>query len=493
MILFGGQSRFENSNETWEYNGKSWRKIITPSEDKLPLPRLGHTLTYDKSRQVTLLFGGILATSQTLDNCASGIILSTDSANCFVNDTWEYDGIRWQETSPSNVEGNEKPLPRWRHATAYDESRGKAVFFGGQNNVSYDDTWEYDGQDWIQVNEIDPEGDEKPLARGGHAMTYDRHRKRVLLYGTHFALHADAYIWEYDGSSWKKHLPEDPEKDGHAPWGYNHGFAYDSRRNVTVLFGGLFDRRVNGEDCSGLLNQEFICMRGATWEYHEKSWKNIYSDSPNITSYPDSRFWAGATFDKTRKVGILFGGSKSGYEVGSDCGNGTQAFLHVGEGHCIQNDTWEYDGDRWNEIIPLDLEEDGNPIPRKGPGITYDSHREVTVLFGGIGTTQPQNTYLSDTWEYNGVSWQDKTPANIVEGTYPSARRLHAMAYDDVRNVVVLFGGQNNSSAYLDDLWEYDGSSWNRVNIVDPEGDGNPTARWSSIAFDEKREVMLDL
>src|SRR5262245_15594296 len=43
----------------------------------------------------------------------------------------------------------------------------------------------------------------------------------------------------------------------------------------------------------------------------------------------------------------------------------------------------------------------------------------------------------------------------------PEARYDHAMAYDPVRNVTVLFGGQIRESVSLD-TWEWDGASWNR-------------------------------
>ena len=43
----------------------------------------------------------------------------------------------------------------------------------------------------------------------------------------------------------------------------------------------------------------------------------------------------------------------------------------------------------------------------------------------------------------------------------PPSRRSHGMAYDSARGVVVMFGG--NSAGFLDDTWEYDGTTWTEV------------------------------
>jgi hypothetical protein len=104
--------------------------------------------------------------------------------------------------------------------------------------------------------------------------------------------------------------------------------------------------------------------------------------------------------------------------------------------------------------------------------MTYDSLREVVVLFGGSG--------LYDTWEYNGTDWVQRNPAN-----HPSAGGNSAMSYDSARGVTVLFGG----GTYLDDTWEYDGTHWTQRNPVthpSPRGRMNmvfDTARGMAVIF----------
>ena len=63
---------------------------------------------------------------------------------------------------------NSGPAPRFGHAMAYDEVRGRTVLFGGDNRGSslLGDTWEWDGNDWTQANDVGPGG------RSGHAMAF---------------------------------------------------------------------------------------------------------------------------------------------------------------------------------------------------------------------------------------------------------------------------------------------------------------------------------
>ncbi|MCG3130739.1 MAG: hypothetical protein FLDDKLPJ_01511 [Phycisphaerae bacterium] len=96
---------------------------------------------------------------------------------------------------------------------------------------------------------------------------------------------------------------------------------------------------------------------------------------------------------------------------------------------------------------------------REDHAMAYDSARGVTVLFGGY--FNPFGA-LGDTWESNGVEWQ---PA-AYSGPSPGGRQGHALGYDPVRRVTVLFGGYDGS-ADLTDTWEWDGRTWIR-RAVDP-------------------------
>ena len=105
-------------------------------------------------------------------------------------------------------------------------------------------------------------------------------------------------------------------------------------------------------------------------------------------------------------------------------------------GKCVsskyEQDLWEWDGVKWNELTPA-------PIPPLWPSardylkMAYDSTRRTVVMFGG----SDGNVLTEDIWEWNGTTWANLTPP----GTKPCGRQFHAVAYDSTRNRVLVFGG----------------------------------------------------
>ncbi len=131
-------------------------------------------------------------------------------------------------------------------------------------------------------------------------------------------------------------------------------------------------------------------------------------------------------------------------------------------------DTWEWDGASWVNVTPA-----VSPPARSGHAMAYDSARGRVVLFGG---RPPYGDYPADTWEWDGTTWVDVTPA-----VSPPGREAPAMAYDSARGRVVLFGGANRG--YLDDTWEWDGTAW--VNVTPAV---NPLARYfHALVYDSAR------
>ena len=131
-------------------------------------------------------------------------------------------------------------------------------------------------------------------------------------------------------------------------------------------------------------------------------------------------------------------------------------------------DTWEWDGTTWAEVTPAT-----SPLGRFGQAMAYDSTRGRVVMFGGAGDSGD----LGDTWEWDGTTWVPRTPV-----TSPPPREYGALAYDGARGRAVLFGGFGGSS-YLADTWEWDGDAW-----VERASASHPTGReWQVLAFDEDR------
>ena len=110
--------------------------------------------------------------------------------------------------------------------------------------------------------------------------------------------------------------------------------------------------------------------------------------------------------------------------------------------------------------------------------MAFDSARGKTVLFGGQDSS---DTFLDETWEWDGTRWTHQTPPSG-----PSARAGHAMVFDGAHGKTVLFGGQNGSTI-LGDTWEWDGTHWaQRMPALSP-----PAHTGQAMAYDSTRGRTL--
>ncbi|MGC9084298.1 MAG: Kelch repeat-containing protein, partial [Anaerolineae bacterium] len=264
---------------------------------------------------------------------------------------WEYDGSSWRPLHPAHM-----PFLVRKARMAYDQARRRIVAGGMVGDYYESETWEYDGNDWYRVLFWYP----------GYAaarMVYDQARERVLLFGGFVGGRGwSGYsnrTWEYDGSNWiQVHTTYTPTCRAHL------GLAYDSDRQVTVLFGGY-----GGPPCTPDV-QTF----SDTWEYDAQGWHLI-----TPTHSPQARDGHAMVYDSRRKVTVLFGG--------------------WGRGGVYLNDTWEYDGSDWHLVTPT-----LSPSPRADPAMAYDAARGVVVLFGGHGSDA--GVHYADTWVYDGTTWR---------------------------------------------------------------------------------------
>ncbi|MBK9386617.1 MAG: hypothetical protein IPN34_17530 [Planctomycetes bacterium] len=134
-------------------------------------------------------------------------------------------------------------------------------------------------------------------------------------------------------------------------------------------------------------------------------------------------------------------------------------------------ETWVWEQGAWRIVSPPN-----SPSYRLNHSLAYDSVRDRVVLFGGWG-----GQYLADTWEYDGTSW-----APVLTANHPSPRAFHRMAFDAARGRIVLFGGTNSAQEY-GDTWEYDGIDW---TIRTPQH--SPAPRFNhALAYDEARQNVV--
>lgn len=91
------------------------------------------------------------------------------------------------------------------------------------------------------------------------------------------------------------------------------------------------------------------------------------------------------------------------------------------------------------------------PPPRANASLAYDNINQTVLLFGGVGAA-PQGD-LNDTWKWDGTGWNNLHPANA-----PEARNTASIASSP--NQVVLFGGVTKNGGAAGDTWTWDGKNW---------------------------------
>ena len=295
------------------------------------------------------------------------------------------------------------PAGRETAVMVYDEKREVILMHGGlaPDGYSYSDTWEWDGETWRLVSIDGP-------PRKEHRMAYDVARDRTVLYGGRSVVGwKNGYInedelWEWDGASWS-HI-----ETGSAEPLIIFTMVYDRERRKIIRHGGV-------------ANQDFASSDPATYEWDGANWTQIAGGS-------FTRGGQRATYDSARGRTVMFGGTSR---------------TDIPRAH-FTDGTWEFDGTDWAQVA------DTGPLARVLHEMTFDSHRGVTILYGGSDLT---TTRFGETWEWDGVRWKEKKvsgPDNI--------RVMFAMAFDPKRRKVVLFGGspeRHSKSGYLNETWEY--------------------------------------
>jgi hypothetical protein len=196
-----------------------------------------------------------------------------------LGDTWEWNGATWSDT------GQTGPDARSFASAAWDSGFEQVVLFGGwDGSAALDDLWAWDGSGWM----IGAPADGPPGQRANFGMIYDTGHGggQVVLFGggtdnVGNGLYGDTWLLQSDSWVTPSLVAAPAARAG-------FGFAYDSARNVGVLFGGL------GAASTYL---------GDTW-----AWNGDWATLPT-TGSPTARWRGGLVFDSGRGVTVLFGGA----------------------------------------------------------------------------------------------------------------------------------------------------------------------------------------
>ncbi|MFH1809969.1 MAG: kelch repeat-containing protein [Pseudomonadota bacterium] len=392
--------------------------------------------------------------------------------------------------------GTMSPSARMWAPLVYDSARGKAVLFGGSGSAGVlQDVWEFDSATaaWSQRSATSL----APSARSAPAMAYDASRGRVVLFGGCAGMACRQDTWEWDGATglWQDRTPAVPGpslRQGAA-------MAWVPATGTVMMFGG-----------SGYNSGSPVADTWWEWDGATGTWTDL-TPPPGVG--PAARVWAGLTWDRARQTLLLFGGlsgalprddlwawspvtrswtpiSATGDLPSARYGHGqvydaARDRLVVFAGTTAMfsgqlQDLREFDPDSgvWTDLTPAQ-----SPGTRYGPGMTYDPVREHVLTFGG---GRSPGSWNAETWVHAGGSspWLELTPT-----TPPPARQGHAVTYDPVHGVLVLFGGSDGSN--LQDTWELDSTS-GRWRDRTPSSGPNPPARsYASLVWDASRARPL--
>ncbi|HEX5052078.1 MAG TPA: kelch repeat-containing protein [Planctomycetota bacterium] len=255
------------------------------------------------------------------------------------DDTWQFDGTNWVAgTSVAH------PSARFDASMAFDSVGQRVLLFGGRNTTgtvsALGDTWSWNGSTWTQLSPP-----VSPPARAASAMVTDLANNRVLLFGGHGAgSNRFGDTWAWTGATWVQLASSGPSPREH------HAMAFDAVRNRCVLFGG-WD----------------IASLGDTWEFDGTTWAQ-----PPFVFSPSARSKHAMTFSTTLG-GVLLQG---GYGIGAS------------------DQAWIWNGSSWTWLAS------GDPV-REGHALQWQLGTDRAVLFGGWNYFAG---FSSNTWTFQSTS-----------------------------------------------------------------------------------------
>lgn len=314
----------------------------------------------------------------------------------------------------------------------------------------------------------------QPTARFDGTIAYDPLGSQVFLFGGQDTLPRND-LWSYSltGRQWTEVKVSGPLP----PARFGHTIVFDSVRRRLVVFGG---------QAGGFFSD--------VWAFHIASgaWQQLSPDN----SGPSRRYGHSAIYETSRdRMVISHGFTTAGrfddtwafdfntnswrdlnppaprplrrclHHAAYDAERG-QMFLYggcsSGSGPCPQGDLWSFDLalNRWVERTPR-----SSPPPRQHYAMAFDEARGRLVIFGGNG-----GGLLNDTWEFDPRSslWQQPPAA----GTPPGPRDRHEAVYAPDRGVIYFFGGTTSAGA-TNELWMFGPALPAAAPTVSQNGIGN--------------------
>lgn len=460
-MVFGGLRTDRTTNELYLWNGVSWANV--PPHGTWPRDRGGPSLGWSDAQKGIIVHGGFTAINGTIGAA---------------QDTFVWDGVDFRTLGTFQPE-----LPYAGSAIAVDPSRDEVVLFGGYTGSTIDSGTRSDVVFHLVGTRWEPlpitAGSPAPIGRANHVFVYDEAGKRYLMlggvadaktlllaiagFGTAPPFLDDA--WELNGPNaagaytWRK-LPFS------APGLVAGAAAYDPHQGGIVLSGGFRSNNtasaetylVKGDTLRPLPPSDTPTSSvGMAGTYSPKAGGVLLfggrSSLGSGSTYSDKLF----LWDGQRLGELPVVGAKPAnrLEPGFVTMDDGSVLLHGGFNEQFQAiaDTWKFDPGTKTWTKLAD-----GPI-RSRQGFAWDPIRKVALLFGGESTG---STYEGDTWEFDPAknAWTKLTTA-----VAPSPRRQVSMIFEPKRGKVFLYGGQVAAADADADTWEYDpaAKSWKMI------------------------------
>jgi catechol 2,3-dioxygenase-like lactoylglutathione lyase family enzyme len=222
ILLYGGQNRTTQFDDTWEWREGRWTRITTAG----PGARHMTAAVLDPIRNQIVLFGGYSVGRQAM-----------------LGDTWVWKGSAWEPIS-----GNGGPPARAGHTMGFDPDLGRVILMGGADAQGrhFRDSWSWDGGRWINLGAgpgITPNTQMVRMPGGG-----------IGTFGGWDGTRPSGSLFRWNGHQW-----ESAEPSGGPSARMEVALAFDVARGKVVLFGGS---DANGTKLNDL------------WEFDGEAWRS---------------------------------------------------------------------------------------------------------------------------------------------------------------------------------------------------------------------------
>jgi hypothetical protein len=134
--------------------------------------------------------------------------------------------------------------------------------------------------------------------------------------------------------------------------------------------------------------------------------------------------------------------------------------------NCVENPSeetpstiWGWNGTHWQKVT------EGGPSGRILGGAAYDEKRNMLVLYGGRPVELEPCS--QETWEWDGQTWAQK------DAEPPTACYHFKMFYDTSSVESILFSGLDTSENPINETWSWNGQEWKRLSDTGPESRGH--------------------